>query len=126
MAITSLVVGAVRATEKLEIAESDPPVYCRLTGAEMRARLGEIRGDFLLHVKGIDELEKGYRYWFEKTPELMNMLAEFIEFESRCCAFFRFDLSVAPGADRVSLSLTGGDDVKDFLESTMKSVQFDW
>ena len=29
------------------------------------------------------------------------MLAEFIDFESRCCAFLQFDLSLAPEAQRV-------------------------
>ena len=107
-------------------SENDPPIYCRLTSAEMRTRLGELRADFLLHVKRVDELEHGFRYWFDKTPQQLDMLAKFIDFESECCAFFSFDLSLAPGAERISLSLTGPNGAKEFLESTMTSVEFDW
>ena len=125
-AITSSVLGGICVAEDLDPTETETPVFCRLTSAEMRARLGEIRADFLLHVNDVDELEHGYRYWFEKSTERMVKLAEFIDFESQCCAFFHFDLSLAPGAERVSLSLTGPDGAKDFLEFTMRSVGFDW
>jgi hypothetical protein len=56
----------------------------------------------------------------------MQTLTEFIDFESRCCAFMRFDLSVEPDAQEVSLSLTGPDGTNELLESMMTSVEFDW
>ncbi|WP_143302234.1 hypothetical protein [Candidatus Entotheonella palauensis] len=108
------------------MTEAEPGIYCRLTSAELRERLGVIRAEFLIHVKAVDELENGYRYWFEKTPDQLKLLTDFIDFESRCCAFFQFDLSVAPGAERVSLSLTGREGTKSFVESMMTSAEFDW
>lgn len=106
--------------------QDEPGIFCKLSTAEMRERLGELRAEFLIQVIGVDGLERGYRYWFEKTPEQLTMLAGFIDFESRCCAFLQFDLSVAPEAERVSLSLTGGEGTKKFLETMMQSVEFDW
>ena len=112
--------------EKITMKEAEPGIYCRLTNAEMRARLDVIRAEFLVHVKGIEELENGYRYWFEKSPERIKLVTDFIDFESRCCTFFQFDFSVAPGAERVSLSLTGCTGTKDFVESMMVSANFNW
>ena len=126
----TLLVGAVVGTEILAEEKNgmaaQQGMYCRLSGDEMRDRLGEIRTEFLVNVTGVDELEDGYRYWFEKTPQRMKQLAEFIDFESTCCAFMRFDLSVAPGAETVSLTLAGLDGAKQMLESMMTSVEFDW
>ncbi len=124
--LLSLAVGGIEGAENINMTEAEPGIYCRLTSAEMRERLGAIRAEFLIHVKGVDELENGYRYWFEKTPEHFKLLTDFIDFESRCCTFFQFDLSVAPGAGRVSLSLTGRMGTKSFVESMMKSAEFDW
>ncbi len=101
-------------------------MYCQLGSAEMQERLGEIRGNFLVHVRGVEELENGYLYRFEKTTDGMRMLTEFIDFESRCCAFMGFDLSLQPGAQEVSLSLTGPAGTKELLESMMTSAEFDW
>lgn len=125
-ALLSLAVGGIEGAENIKMTDAEPGIYCRLTTAEMRDRLDAIRAEFLVHVKGVDELENGYRYWFEKTPERIQLVTDFIDFESRCCAFFQFDLSVAPGAERVSLSLTGRTGTKDFVESMMKSAAFDW
>ncbi len=112
--------------ERINMTEAEPGIYCRLTSAELRERLEVIRAEFLTYVQGVDELENGYRYWFEKTPARMTLLTDFIDFESRCCAFFQFDLSVAPGAERISLSLTGRSGTKRFIESMMESAAFDW
>ena len=125
----TLLVGAVVGTEILAEENgmaAQQGMYCRLSGDEMRDRLGAIRTEFLVNVTGVDELEDGYRYWFEKTPQRIKQLAEFIDFESTCCAFMRFDLSVAPGAETVSLTLAGLDGAKQMLESMMTSVEFDW
>ena len=112
--------------EQMAATQNEPGIFCKLSTAEMRERLGEIRTAFLTQVRGVDELETGYRYWFEKTPQRLSMLTEFIDFESQCCAFLQFDLSLAPEAKRVSLSLTGGEGTKAFLESMMQSVEYNW
>ena len=130
LGLTLLVVAVVGTEilgeEKIEMVVAEQGMYCRPSGDEMRDRLGAIRTEFLVNVTGVDELEDGYRYWFEKTPQRMKQLAEFIDFESTCCAFLRFDLSVAPGAETVSLTLAGLDGAKQMLESMMTSVEFDW
>ncbi len=60
---------SIEGAENINMKASEPGIYCRLTSAEMRARLEVIRAEFLVHVKGVEELDNGYRYWFEKTPE---------------------------------------------------------
>ncbi len=123
--VLSMVGAEALAAQEIE-PEDEPGMYCRLGSAEMQERLGEIRGNFLVHVRGVEELENGYLYRFEKTTDRIRMLTEFIDFESRCCAFMGFDLSVEPRAQEVSLSLTGPAGTKELLESMMTSVEFDW
>ncbi len=108
------------------MTETESGICCRLTNTALQERLEAIRSEFLVHVKGVEELESGYRYWFEKTSEHLQLLTDFIDFESRCCPFFQFDLSVSPEAEYVSLSLTGRTGVKDFVEAMMTSAEFDW
>ena len=122
----ALVIGTGAPNAQSIDLEKDPGMYCRLSSAEMQERIGELRSDFLAHVRGVSELENGYRYSFEKTTQRMKLLADFIDFESQCCTFMRFDLSVEPGTESISLSLTGADGTKQLLEAMMTSVEFDW
>lgn len=124
--IALAVIGAEAVVAQEIEPEDEPGLYCRLGSSEMQERLGEVRGNFLVHVRGVEELENGYRYRFEKSTDRMQTLTEFIDFESRCCAFMRFDLSVEAGAQEISLSLTGPAGTKELLESMMTSVEFDW
>ena len=126
LAIAVSVFGVAIPTAEGIVPEVEPGMYCQLSSAEMAERLGEIRADFLVAVRNVNELENGYRYSFEKSADRMKRLAEFIDFESRCCAFMRFDLSVTPGAQEISLSLTGAEGTKELLESMMISAEFDW
>ncbi len=108
------------------MTQDETGIFCKLSTTEMRERLGQMRAEFFIQVIDVDEVEAGYRYWFQKTPERLAMLAAFIDSESRCCAFFQFTLSLAPEAERVSLSLSGREGTKELLESTMQSVEFGW
>jgi len=117
---------AACATERAaESAEGDG-IYCKLTTAEMRERLGAIRAGLLAKVVGVDELEAGFRYWVEKSTANIELLAKFVDAESQCCGFFNFEIGLAADAERVSLTLTGVEGTKEFLVSTMDEVSFDW
>lgn len=107
-------------------SDDSRPVFCKLSSAEMRARLGELRTEFLTRIVAVDELDRGFRYWVGKSEAHLVMLAKFVEFESNCCGFMDFEIGLAGDEDRVSLTITGTDGTKGFLQEMMKSVSFDW
>ncbi|HEY9710052.1 MAG TPA: hypothetical protein V6D48_17730, partial [Oculatellaceae cyanobacterium] len=46
-------------------------------------------------------------------------IAKFIENERLCCPFFRFGLDVEPNSGPLWLRLTGGEGVKEILQTTL-------
>jgi len=61
------------------------------------------------------ELTDGYAFQFraEEYPQLVQFVAN----ERLCCPFFRFTLEVAPARGPIWLRITGGEGVKEFLQS---------
>ena len=68
---------------------------------------------------GRAELGDGFELHLDPTKLELPLLAEWIALERRCCPFLRFRIELAPGAGRVTVALTGGDGVKDFLRSEL-------
>ncbi len=100
--------------------ESEPgPIACTLPEAELRAWREQVQAEVKAGVVSIEELDDGYVYWFERTPERLAKLADFVWFESGCCAFLDFEIRVRSGDERISLRLTGPEGTKDFLRRTL-------
>lgn len=100
-------------------------IYCKLSSGELRERLGELRADFVMATQAVDELESGYRYWFEKSSDRLRKLADFVHFESECCPFLNFEISLEGESEKVALSLTGREGTKEFLDAFAEMASFD-
>jgi hypothetical protein len=106
-----------------EQADNQPTgVYCKLTSTELRARLEQIRVDLLGAVVAVDDLDSGYRFWFESSSDRLRQLAEFVDFESQCCPFLDFEISLKSEAKVVALSLTGPDGTRELLKAMVESA----
>ena len=66
-------------------------------------------------VQTIQEIENGFRFTFPDDTELITKIAEFISNEHLCCQFLRFNLSVNPNSEPISLSLAGPVGTQEFL-----------
>ena len=64
------------------------------------------------------ELPDGYAFNLGAGFPLAD-LAEWISLERRCCPFFGFTVEAKPGSDNLWLQLTGGGDVKTFIQSVI-------
>ena len=69
--------------------------------------------------EAVDELEQGYSFRLPDSNDMVVRVGRFIARERLCCPFFRFRVEVPPGGEAVHLELTGGSDVKTFLEDTL-------
>lgn len=106
-------------------AGEEAGIYCRLSSKELRERVGELRAGFFAGVVAVDDLESGYRFWFERSSERLHDLADFVDFESECCPFLRFEISLQGEGELVALSLTGRDGTRELLEAMAESAAFD-
>jgi hypothetical protein len=68
-------------------------------------------------VREIRELDDGFSFLLDDSPELFVKLGEFITFERLCCPFFGFAIEVEPEGRAVSLKLTGREGVKPFIKA---------
>ena len=89
---------------------------CTLSESALAARRRELASGLATRIKRVEELDTGFVLEFERDAAQIRELADFIAFESGCCAFLDFDLEVKAGKDRVRLRLTGPAGTKEFLQ----------
>ena len=65
------------------------------------------------------ELPNGFAIRFLNEPGRFMAIAKFIENERLCCPFFNFGLELEPENGPLWLCLTGGDGVKEILQTTL-------
>jgi hypothetical protein len=67
----------------------------------------------------VQELDNGYAIRFLNEPNKFMSIAKFIENERLCCPFFNFGLEIEPNNGPIWLKLTGGEGVKEILQTTL-------
>lgn len=67
----------------------------------------------------VQELSDGHTIRFANEPGTFIAIAKFIENERLCCPFFHFGLELEPNSGPLWLRLTGGDGVKEILQTTL-------
>ena len=97
------------------------PIACdldALASAERERRRTLVRA--LAHaIVGRVELEHGFELRVDSARLDLPALAEWIGLERRCCPFLHFRVELAAGNGPVTVALSGGDGVKDFLLAEM-------
>lgn len=99
----------------------EPPIACN-TGAftaEEREKWQELGKRFIRSAKARRDLSNGFAFDLDRTPETLRDLAQFVEFESRCCPFVDFTVRVPAGGTGVVLEMTGGKGVKEMLAAEL-------
>lgn len=101
------------------------PIVCDLTvfSADTREKLAQEVPDLFRRVQAVHELPDGYAFQFPNEPGTFMALANFVDHERQCCPFFHFTLQVSPGGGPLQLSMTGGEDVKAYMERSWRDLQ---
>lgn len=93
---------------------------CKLSTPELQERkrtvVAELKGLLLEKT----EMANGYRYKFEGSDRLVDLLTGFIKTERMCCPFFAFTLTVAGDESSAWLELTGDEGVKGFIDQEIE------
>lgn len=95
------------------------PIACDLTAipVERRAQHEAITRQLFAAVQEIQGLPNGYAFRLFEEPGILVKAAEFVTLERLCCPFFGFTLEVEPKGGSLWLKLTGGEGVKEFIQS---------
>ena len=97
--------------------ESDPPVACTLTAAELEARRQGLIPGLIGKALEVSDLPNGLRLRFKPEAGLLPELARVMETERECCRFLKFELKADPGAGPVTLEVTGPAGTAEMLRS---------
>jgi hypothetical protein len=89
---------------------------CKLTTPELQQRkktiIAELKNLLLEKV----ETDKGFKYKFEGSDKMLDLLNNFIKTERLCCDFFVFTLTASSDTKFTWLELTGPEGTKDFIK----------
>jgi hypothetical protein len=96
-----------------DMKTSSGTVSCKLTTPELQKRKATVIATLKTLVVNKEELDNGFRYRFNATDEMIDMLADFIKTERMCCDFFIFSLQI--DGEIIDLSVTGPEGSKEFL-----------
>ena len=97
------------------------PIACdlnALTPVE-RERRRTLVGALAHAIVGRAELDHGFELRVDSTKLDLPALAEWVALERRCCPFLHFTIELAAGDGPVTVALSGGEGVKDFLRAEM-------
>jgi hypothetical protein len=100
------------------------PIACDLTAIPLEAREQHVTVGVQIFqaVEEVQELPNGYAFRFGNEPGMLMALANFVENERHCCAFYSFVIEVEPGHGPLWLRLTGGKGVKEFEQLIFSDV----
>jgi hypothetical protein len=93
---------------------------CKLTSPELRERKRTAVADLKSLLLEKSETATGYKYKFEGSDRLVDLLTAFIKTERMCCPFFEFTLTVAGDESYAWLELSGREGVKEFIDQEIE------
>ena len=87
--------------------------------ADERGKWQALGKRLIAGTKGRRELANGFAFEFDRTAETLREVAEFVEFESKCCPFVDSTVRVLSGGRGVVLEMTGREGVKEMLAAEL-------
>lgn len=87
--------------------DETPPVACTLGEADYQARRPWMVEEFLPLLADVERRESGVTMRFEGTDGTVQTVARFVDEESDCCAFARYELAIEPPYEQTRLTITG-------------------
>jgi len=94
---------------------SEQQVSCKLTTPELRKRKQTVIAELKNLVQEKVETDAGFRYRFDGSDSMLDLLTEFVKTERECCPFFAFTLNIAEDKRHAWLELSGPEGTKDFV-----------
>lgn len=105
----------------MEEDDSNPPVACSLTEADVDARADQA-SELLATYRETTEREGGITLAFDGVAESLPAVATFVERERVCCSFADYRIEVSPPYEETRLTITGPDGTVDLFRRGLVAV----
>ena len=89
---------------------------CKLTTPELQQRKKLVISELKSQVLEKVETDSGYKYKFEGSDKMLDLLNSFIKTERLCCDFFVFNLTASSDSKFTWLELSGPEGTKEFIK----------
>jgi hypothetical protein len=91
---------------------------------EERSRYSVLREKLEASVCAVAEMENGYLLRFFSGMIALEEMAEWVEFEEKCCPFFGLGVETAIDEGVIGLRITGAEGIKEFIRAEFAGVKF--
>jgi hypothetical protein len=95
---------------------AETKLTCKLTTPELQQRKRAVIAELKNQVLDKIETENGFKYKFEGSDKMLDLLGNFIKTERLCCDFFVFTLTASGDTKFTWLELSGPEGTKDFIK----------
>ena len=118
-AVVFLLPLSLHAQEKakdMETLMERAKLSCKLTTPELQKRKKTVVAELKNLLLEKIELENGFKYKFDGSDKMLDLLNDSIKTERLCCDFFVFNLTSTSDTKFTWLELSGPEGVKDFIK----------
>lgn len=122
LAVTTFAFQGDPCMKTAEISQTgEVPIACNpgTFTAEERGKWQALGKRLIAENRGRRELPDGYAFEFDRSLETLREVAEFVDFESKCCPFVDFTVRVPSGGRGIVLEMTGRKGVKEMLAAEL-------
>ena len=95
------------------------PVACSLTRDEMATRKAGLLSGLIARATTVSAIADGYVMTFAASGETLQAITSTIDAERQCCRFLSFEVRVAPDGGPVTLTLSGPEGTRAFLDALL-------
>lgn len=111
-----LTVIAQEKTKDMKTLMEEAKLSCKLTTPELQQRKKTVIAELKNKVLEKTETDRGFKYKFDGSDKMLDLLNSFIKTERLCCSFFVFNLTASSGNSFAWLELSGPEGTKDFIK----------
>lgn len=111
-----LTANAQKTLDEMKTIVDQAKLSCKLTTPELQERKKTLIADLKEKMLEKIETDRGFKYRFEGSDKMLDLLNSFIKTERLCCDFFTFNLVIASESESVWLELSGPEGIKEFIK----------
>jgi hypothetical protein len=107
---------AQQKTNTMKTLMEEAKLSCKLTTPELQQRKKTVVAELKNRVLEKIETDSGFKYKFDGSDKMLDLLNSFIKTERLCCDFLVFTLTASDEENFAWLELSGPEGVKDFIK----------
>ena len=115
-----LSIQAQEKTKDMKTMMDEAKLSCKLTTSDLQQRKKTVVAELKNLLLEKIETEKGFKYKFDGSDKMLDLLNSFIKTERMCCGFFVFNLTASSDTKFTWLELTGPEGTKDFIKQEIE------